>query len=299
MVDRVLLPLESGEPVDRVSRKLGPLMAHRTLDVVLLGVVPEDDTEIAGNHRIDVAAQAKRLDEAAASLMEAGITASSRIGLGLPHLEIARHAVTEQVSLIAMETHGRRGVSKWLRPSVTESVLRIAPCPLFLTRMNETDVAPSVPVTKILVPLDGSSWSGAILALVASYANSLRAEVVLFYDHAGLSQLEETTPVMDPDSMLERHADALRNRGIHVSCHVTTVGRPAHQIVEIAQQNSVQLVMMTTHGRSGWDRRIFGSVTEGVLRHCPVPIVVQRGGHAEAFRFDSPVGVEAKKRRGR
>ncbi len=136
---------------------------------------------------------------------------------------------------------------------------------------------------RILIPLDGSECAENVLTLVEKLAKELKAELILLR-----VALASTFPGVDPteaqlkvvreaESYLQRVEDRLKGRGFKVESHVR-YGEDAEEILEHAAQKDIDLIAMTTHGRSGVRRFLLGSVAEKVLRHSPKPIFLIRCG---------------------
>jgi nucleotide-binding universal stress UspA family protein len=149
---------------------------------------------------------------------------------------------------------------------------------------------------KILVPLDGSDLAeAAIPAAVASAAS--RSSTLLLVRAAEARTLPGADPI---DAQIEavREAEAylapvkarLEQQGLaEVEPHVW-YGSAASAIIAAAKVHKPDLIVMSTHGRSGLGRLIFGSVAESVLRSTTVPILLIRPAGAPVER---PGGVEA------
>jgi len=136
---------------------------------------------------------------------------------------------------------------------------------------------------KLLVPLDGSDASLEVLPLVESIAKRYEAEVLLlrvewvlpvvtdgpFIAPAILRSAEEIAAALEP----------IRQRLVAQGLRVRSLaghGPEALAILDTADREQVDLVVMSTHGRSGVSRWLFGSVAEQVLRHCTRPLLVRR-----------------------
>jgi nucleotide-binding universal stress UspA family protein len=146
---------------------------------------------------------------------------------------------------------------------------------------------------RVLIPLDGSELAEAILPFAEQVAGPLDAEVVL------LRVVEPPSPiaglgangVIGPDALflrqleakryLEAVADRLAARGVRARA-VLGLGTPASEIVETAKAERADLIAMTTHGRTGLRRAIFGSVAAAVLRDAAIPVLVIRKPAAAA-----------------
>jgi nucleotide-binding universal stress UspA family protein len=139
---------------------------------------------------------------------------------------------------------------------------------------------------RILVPLDGSKTAEAILPFVLEIAGPLDIEVALLRVVVPIppSVVEGSRQVVVEDTEArraeaERYLDSLaaelRDRGVRVRT-VVRRGDPVTEIASTARELEVDLVAMTTHGRSGLGRLLFGSVAEAVLRSTDLPVLMMR-----------------------
>jgi nucleotide-binding universal stress UspA family protein len=143
---------------------------------------------------------------------------------------------------------------------------------------------------KILVPLDGSELAECVLPHVASIAKGCGVQEVVFLrvhepfhqfcDYEGcLSQ--ETINSIDADnkaaaeSYLNQLVKRTRYGGVSVKPEVVT-GVPAESIADYATRNSIDLIVIATHGRSGVGRWAWGSVADRILRSACVPVLMVR-----------------------
>jgi len=146
----------------------------------------------------------------------------------------------------------------------------------------------------ILVPLDGSSLAEAALPKALELAEASDARLILLR-----AAQAHTLPGVDPtnaqvkvvreaEEYLARVADRLADLGFKtVECSVWYDSAP-YAIVEAARLYNADLIVMTTHGRSGLGRLILGSVAQSVLRGTTTPILLLRAPEA-------PVEVPAGK----
>ncbi len=140
---------------------------------------------------------------------------------------------------------------------------------------------------KILVPLDGSDCAEGVLPYVEDLASDLKASVSLLrvafaHTFPGADQTEaEVAVVREAEKYLAKVEEVLKAKGFRVDSHVR-YGNDAEEILDHAFQNDVDLIAMSTHGRSGLGRWMLGSVAEKVLRHAPKPVFLVRCGGAKA-----------------
>lgn len=193
----------------------------------------------------------------------------------------------EEADLIVMSTHGRSGMSRWLLGSVTEKVLRHAPCPVIIARDDS-------PIRKILMPVDGSPLSEQALPYGFNIAETVGAEVTCLIVIEPALDVAETAVArlgqIEPEwrqHMAESHrrnarmyletvAKSQMAQG-HEPNHMVTIDeRAADGILDYADKEAFDLIVMSTHGRSGINRWVYGSVTEKVMRHAPCHVMVVR-----------------------
>jgi nucleotide-binding universal stress UspA family protein len=158
---------------------------------------------------------------------------------------------------------------------------------------------------KILVPLDGSEVAEGVVPHVQELARRFESEVTLIQVVAPLSRLvAETVPAtLEPTgtaaavgieaaseaakaeregarSYLEKVAGGLKAQGINVSA-VIAEGMAGDALVDYAHRQAVDLIAMSTHGRSGLGRLVYGSVADHVLRHAGTPVLLIRSRKTE------------------
>jgi nucleotide-binding universal stress UspA family protein len=140
---------------------------------------------------------------------------------------------------------------------------------------------------RVLIPLDGSELAEAILPFAERFAGPLDAEVCLLRVVEPLTAIPGlgTGGVVGPEALALREAEArgylaemahrLEGRGLRVRT-VVGVGVPELTILEVATAEKADLIAMSTHGRRGLRRAVFGSVAEAVLRSAAVPVLMIR-----------------------
>lgn len=148
---------------------------------------------------------------------------------------------------------------------------------------------------KILVPLDGSKVGEAALPyvedLVSKLAIGTKVEVILFQVVTSLSHYviagdtsaripytEKELELIKNQSMeyLNKAAENMRNKGVDVKGRVVTGSDAAEEIIKFADNENIDLIAMSTHGRSGFSRWAFGSVAGKALRASTVPMLTVR-----------------------
>ena len=143
----------------------------------------------------------------------------------------------------------------------------------------------------ILVPLDGSEMGEAALPYVEELARATKAEVILFqvvtlhYDialaesySANLGQLSEeytARALANAKNYLKHIEERLTEKGITVRSEIE-VGLPVERVIAYAKENDIDLIAMSTHGRSGITRWLLGSVADKILHAAERPVLLVR-----------------------
>jgi nucleotide-binding universal stress UspA family protein len=182
--------------------------------------------------------------------------------------------------LIVLGTHGRRGLSHLFLGSVAERVVRTSSAPVLTLRadaMVELDG-----VTRILVPYDFSDASADAIRHAAAWADALDGEITLLHVVEPVVYPEFYSVDILPDNLMmrltTRSEEALGEAAAELldgraSSTLVEVGRAADTIVNLADPERFDLVVMATRGLSGLEHVLLGSVAESVLRRCRVPML--------------------------
>jgi nucleotide-binding universal stress UspA family protein len=195
---------------------------------------------------------------------------------------ILRYAKEQDVDLIVMGTHGRRGLRALVLGSVAAEVVREAPCAV-LTVRKDGDVGP-VDVRRILVPFDFSDYSREALSSAIDVAESAGAKIELLhivedrFHPAFYGPFFQSVYDMEPDieQRSQRHLReeiAVLDAGDIVTKVTAFGGHPARDISRYAERNEIDLVVMSTHGLTGIEHFLMGSVAEKTVSHAPCPVL--------------------------
>lgn len=110
------------------------LLLHVSVEAPLFGEGLMGRQDVRGVFEVQRRWAEGALEERAAEVRGAGVPALTRVVVGAPHAEIVRVAAEASADLIVMGTHGRGGVERFLLGSVTDRVMRTAPCPVLTVR---------------------------------------------------------------------------------------------------------------------------------------------------------------------
>lgn len=193
--------------------------------------------------------------------------------------EILGVALEKNIQLIAMSTHARSGIGRLLMGSVASEVVKASQLPVLLVRPDLP--VPSEGIRKILVAVEGSEAASDLLETVKTLAAPSTAEIILFH---AVEPVADPSPqwrsaplsiLSSPEHRLQDLADRLEQEG-YLAWPMVSQGPPVEEILRQAQRLEVDLIALATHGRSGLERFLDGSVAEGVLKKSPVSVLLQR-----------------------
>ena len=211
--------------------------------------------------------QEQYLGHVVSQLQTDGLEADYQISQGQAAEEIS--ALSYHGDLIVMSTHGRGGIRRWFAGgSVAKEVAERTATPLLLLRPTENWRSWRSTLRRILVPLDGSEIGRRVVPYVKALASHFGSEVLLL---SVAERPESDAYVVELKQYLESVASLLRASGLEVET-VLTGSEPAPTIIEISKSRAVDVIMMATHGRGGFDRLIMGSVSERVIEESPYPV---------------------------
>jgi nucleotide-binding universal stress UspA family protein len=196
------------------------------------------------------------------------------------------YAEENDIDLIVMGTHGRRGMEHLFLGSVAEEVVRLAPCPVLTVRERETP-APVETMKHILVPLDFSAPAQQALVYAKEIAAFYGARLQLlhvveefippaFYMVGGASAFA-SKPKLKAGAKREMKKLFEKTQGPKVAADFHVIeGHAAVDIVKFAENHHSDLIVIATHGRTGIQHMLLGSVAEKVVRHAPCPVFTVR-----------------------
>jgi nucleotide-binding universal stress UspA family protein len=196
---------------------------------------------------------------------------------------ILEHAEEIEADLIVMSTHGRRGIEHVLLGSVTEEVVRLAPCPVLTVRADaEAEELPTV--RSVLVPVDFSEHArgavaharelaasfGAALHVLHVFEQPIHPEIYI----GGMPLAGPEFPAVEGSlsEALETFVREASGPAVETSVHVVE-GRAVTGILDFAREADADLIVIATHGLTGLAHVMLGSVTEKVVRRAPCPVL--------------------------
>ncbi len=232
----------------------------------------------------------RELTDLVRALHAEGIDAEAVLRAAPPARAIVDVAGEHRAELIVMASHQRHGFDRWLHGSVTEEVLQNTSTPLLVVPAQAS--VSSRHTVRVLVPLDGSAAGEAALDLLKRWSTRRPIEVrllrvaaipqvVVGWDPAlvvpPLEADELEAEVRQAQAYLAERAEDLSAEGVLARRQVIETADPvATVILDAAQREQVDGIVLGTHGKGGVARLVLGSVSEDVLEHSLVPVLLVR-----------------------
>jgi nucleotide-binding universal stress UspA family protein len=282
MFDNILIPTDGSSCAQAAVGYAGDLAARTEASAHALCVADSRTLENAPHADQIKQERAKIAERTCSELSERGVSVEQAVRTDVPHKAILRYTTEQEIDLVVMGTHGRTGVERYLLGSVTEKVVRLSDVPVLTVKAGD-DGEVTYPYTDILVPTDGSQGAEAAIEPAVDIAHTYDARIhalsvidpmamgVDVRSGAILDALEESA-----QSAVETIEEYAANGSVSAVETVTQYGNPYREIRSYVEEHDIGLVVMGTHGRSGIERYLLGSVAEKTVRTSSVPVMTVR-----------------------
>jgi nucleotide-binding universal stress UspA family protein len=306
MFEQILVPLDGSKRGSEAIEVAAHLAERFGAQLILLRV---EDATTTTEHLL---ADNLDLERQTAELRLRGLRVRHTIEFGRPDQSIAELAQSTGTRLIILAPHHRSLVEGIRHPSVTARLLGHMSTPLLIWPEADAGKALTsflnVPGSQVIVPLDGSALAEQALPVAVRFARHFARPLLLVRVIATQAMAAVWPETFAPEVTYEVEAqqDAvaylshMRKRleaehsGLSVQSMVM-LGRPEHEIQRCAETHDGSLVVMSTHGRSGIQRALLGSVATQLARESVLPLLIVPpaafDGAASAFAVDLPVAT--------
>jgi nucleotide-binding universal stress UspA family protein len=262
---KILTALDGTKASESILPYLETLLESQDANVTLVQVTP-----VWSNARTHEAYS--YLNGVAEKLRAKGAVVDLHVLAGKPAETLVDMALRGNYSLIVMGSRGKTGLKRLLLGSVAEEVLRRSPLPVLIVHPPAaTGEKPKL--KRIVVPLDGSHRSATILPHVAALAKATGAR--LLFTTVVEPHAREEIPVELLARSLFRDQEQLLRQGIPTEL-IIRYGNPTDEILSLGTVQGADLLALSTHGRTGFERARFGSVAESLLRKGKLPLLLLR-----------------------
>jgi len=228
--------------------------------------VKEKETEI--EHKMNIHFQRAK---------KRGVDIASKVLRGFSAADtILEHLGEGDYDLIVVGTHGRTGIKKWVYGSVAEKIVRFSRVPVLTTHAFEN----AYRIQKILVPVDFSDFSRKAVQYAKNLAKDFNTQLIFLhtifneFQPAYFTTGTESVLILDPE-LKKRSSEKLEEfvGDVENATFVVTEGLAYQSIVDYAEDDNIDLVVMATRGLTGLDHFLIGSTTERVVRLSKTPVL--------------------------
>ena len=274
------------EPLNRVDNlsRMGSGAQNAPMSQSEL-VLSEDWRALVGGLRREAR---ERLDAAAEESRSRGIETTVELLEGEAAEQIIAAGNRQGESLIAMSTHGRSGIGRWMLGSVTDKVVKHTSTPVLIIRAQREEPPDDVALSKVVLPLDGSELAERAIPHAVAFANAFGAGITILRSssptaygfgyadyYAAQTYTDISSEVLsDVRDYVTSAVGRIQGMGVASVEERTPEGNPGAAIIDEVGDDRTKLVVMTTHGRTGVGRWVLGSVTDRVIQHSAGPVMV-------------------------
>jgi nucleotide-binding universal stress UspA family protein len=210
---------------------------------------------------------------------EFGIEVESLVCEGEPPDVITDIAAGKKADLIAMGTHGRKGLKRLIMGSVTSKVIVNSQCDVLVVKRPCTECVGEY--KSILVPFDGSEFSKKALGRACDISKENGSDVTALFvipRYEEMIEFFKTESIKkslldEAQKIVDKAKDMASSRGVSIAATIQE-GHAGDRIVEIASAMKHDLIAMGTYGWKGVDKAIMGSTTERVIMNAACPVLV-------------------------
>ena len=255
---------EGGQHAMTQALALGRACAGKVYVLQVVKIIPEVEA-VAPDLRVCLEEEIERQKAAAAAAAaRQGVEMEYRILHSIsPFADIVAEAEKLKPQLIIIGRYGRTGLTRLFMGSIAARVIGLSPINVLVIPRED-----SLAFQRLLIASDGSSYSDA--ALMEATAMAARAGSELL----GVAVAREEGEISETREILQRMLTAANREGVSFQ-GISPQGLAADEgIIQVALENRVDLIIMGSHGRTGFKRLLMGSVTERVIGQAPCPVLV-------------------------
>ena len=288
MIKKILVQLDGTEVSESVLPYVQELGKRLNSEIILLNVYPPSAADLSHEHEVYL----EHIAQALKKNMKGKVTPVTLAGSA--NRVIVDYSMNEGIGLIVGMSRSKSDTKRWVIGSTADKVIRETSKPVLVISAEAPPVKEnSTILNKVLIPLDGSQASQAILPyiklIMAGTSGNAESEVTLLrvippahhvpvgeavvtvpYTDAELSQLKEQA-----ENYLSEVGENLRKGEINLNYKAIVRSiSTADEILDFAIQKEVNLIAMSTHGRTGISRLFLGATTDRVLHSSKLPLLL-------------------------
>ena len=255
---------EGGQHAVTQALALGRACAGKVYVLQVVKIIPEVEA-VAPDLRVCLEEEIEwQKASAGAAAARQGVEMEYRLLHSIsPFADIVAEAEKLKPQLIIIGRYGRTSLARLFMGSIAARVIGLSPVNVLVIPRED-----SLAFRRLLIASDGSSYSDA--ALMEATAMAARAGSELL----GVAVAREEGEISETREILQRMLTAANREGVSFQ-GISPQGLTADEgIIQVALENRVDLIIMGSHGRTGFKRLLMGSVTERVIGQAPCPVLV-------------------------
>ncbi len=282
MFESILVALDGSKLAEQALPYTAEIANAFASEIFLIKVCRTEETDFSSVSQAYLNKQAEQLRKK----LIGEVRINTSVSLGRPAQEIIRYAVEKNISLIIITSTGRSGIIPWLLGSTANEIIHSVKVPLLVVKVSKSPPS-SVKLKRLLVPLDGSERSEAILPYTTRLAQNLSAEVILIQivapgrhvhtigglDYVYFKDKDMESMKAAAQEYLDRMVARLAREHVTTKCEIR-IGEPSLEIASYADENHCDLITMSSHGHSYMERWTYGSVAYKILHSSNRPVLI-------------------------
>ena len=301
MITNVLVPTDFSDEAHKALNYAGALVrrldAHlHVVNVTESALATPSPARAETNPLLADNEEARALEQQLEAVIGESVAVTFHGRTGRAFDQIVRCAHEIAADLIIIATHGRTGLKRLFLGSTAERVVQYSLSPVLVVRRGEEEVSAEkhpVAIESILVAVDFSSSSAEAVRYAIDFARAFGARLVLFHS-LKVPQVIESDPVVRADlppawetaraaaeDQMRRFAKMFNFKEVAFETQIM-LGGTAEDICDYAFERKSDLIIMSTHGWTGFMHVLIGSVAERVVRYARTPVLVVPGGMRRA-----------------
>ena len=213
--------------------------------------------------RLQIGAAKNELNNLVLKAKHAGVAAKEYMSFNESVDEIYNHAKKHNCDLIVLGSHGSKGVREMFIGSNAQRVLRHAPVPVMVVK----NAQPVSAIKNIVFAASFREDVHGAFAEVLKVADALKAGIHLLYINMPYLFEETKTTV----ARMKEFAKHYPNKALGI--HIYNAYDEESGIMQFAAEHNIELVVLTTHGKSGWVQLLSPSIAESLVNHSEIPVL--------------------------
>lgn len=300
MFDTILVPLDGSQLAECVQPHVVAIARSFDAEITLLRMLEKNQAGTSAqlfdlvNWQINKTRAGLYLEKTKTRFQESKIRARTTVIEGLIAEGITEYAQNHGMRLIVLSSHGRNGLTQWGISSVTQKIILSAQTSLLIVRAHQYGIRAGefseTPMYQhILVALDGSQRAENVFPIITQLANFHKSKIHI----AQVIQTPEMARQMPPAredidlsnqvvarnrDEAERYLEQLKSRsyleGIAVQTHLITSDNAAMALHQLAEQEHIDMVVLSAHGYSGNHQWPYGSMVNNFIMYGKVPLLI-------------------------